>query len=62
VDPSTEPRRAPSRQAVHRDKHPLGLKALGVNQQGHGNYGGAEQNLEGEGAQQEEEKQGMVVT
>jgi hypothetical protein len=33
-----------------------------VNQQGHGNCGGAEQNLEGEGVQREEEKQGMAVT
>jgi hypothetical protein len=31
VDPSTEHWRAPSRQAAHRDKHPLGLKAFGVN-------------------------------
>jgi hypothetical protein len=50
ADPSTEHQRAPSRQAAHRDKRPLGLKALEVNQQGHGNCGGAEQNLEGKGA------------
>jgi hypothetical protein len=62
ANPSTEHQRAPSRQAAHQDKRPFGLKALGVNQQGHGNCGGAEQNLEGKGAQQEEEKQGMTVT
>jgi hypothetical protein len=62
VNPSTEHQHAPSIQAAQQDKRPLGLKALGVNQQGHGNCGGTEQNLEGEGAQQEEEKQGMAVT
>jgi hypothetical protein len=62
ANPSIEHRRARSRQAAHQDKRPLGLKALGVNQQCHGNCAGAEQNLEGEGAQQEEEKQGMAVT
>jgi hypothetical protein len=62
VNPSTEHQHAPSIQAAHQDKRPLGLKALGVNQQGHGNCGGTEQNHEGEGAQQEEEKQGMAVT
>jgi hypothetical protein len=36
VDPSTERRRAPSRQVVRQVKHPLGLKALGINLQGHG--------------------------
>jgi hypothetical protein len=62
ADPSTEHRRAPSRQATPQVKRLLSLKALGVNQQDHGNCGDAKQDLEGKGARREEEKQGMVAT
>jgi hypothetical protein len=43
VDPSRERRRAPSEQVAHQVECLLGLEALGMDKQGHGDYGGGKQ-------------------
>jgi hypothetical protein len=43
VDPSSERRHAPSEQVAHQVECPLGLETLGMNQRGHGDYGGGKQ-------------------
>jgi hypothetical protein len=39
-DPPGVRRRTPTEQAAHRAESPLGLVTLGMNQRGHGGYGG----------------------